>query len=118
MDAVSAKTLRLPPTPPCPPDSFTFPAHLLGGREHAEEGRTSLSAAAAATAAGGIPLRLQAEPGRGGWLCSDARRWTAIFNRTALVGLWSEACGDGVTDRWREADVRRDEVEVAKCTYW
>lgn len=111
-DAVPTETLRHPLL-----SSFTFPAHLLGGgggREHAEEGRTSQSAAATA---GGIPLRLQAEPGRGGWLRSDARRWTAIFNRTALVGLWSEACGDGVTDRWREADVRWDEVEAEKCTY-
>lgn len=67
---------------------FTFSAHLFGrggGREHAEEGRTSLSPASTR----GLRLRLQAEPGRGGWLL-EARRWTAIFKRTALVGLWGE----------------------------
>lgn len=71
---------------------FTFSAHLFGradGWAHAEEGRTSVSSASVK----GLRLRLQAEPGRGGWWWSDARRWTAIFNRTALVGLWTpKAC--------------------------
>lgn len=45
---------------------------------------------------------LQAEPGRGGWV-SAARRWTAIFNRKALVGLWQESM-----------QVRRMSTEVKK----
>lgn len=101
---------------------FTFSAHLFcrgSGREHAEEGRTSLSSASDR----GIRLRLQAEPGRGGWL-SEARRCTAIFNRTALVGLWGDAATSGEkgmqraramwTNRWRKAEVRQGGVEVER----
>lgn len=96
---------------------FTFSANLFGRgglRKHAEEGRTSLSSASKR----GLPLRLQAEPGRRGWVLA-VRRWTAIFNRTALVGLWTEAANKRwgsmqetrmmwveATKRWRKADVR------------
>lgn len=114
---------------------FTFSAHFFGrgdGRAHAEEGRASLSSAPTR----GLRLRLQAEPGRGGWW-SDPRRCTAIFNRTALVGLWTEATTRGrkawrkwrrwqaeVTNRWREEEVRwgwsGDEMKgrhtTCKCT--
>ena len=92
---------------------FTFPSHLWGrgeGREHAEEGRNSLSSASTR----GLRLRLQAEPGRGGWL-SNPRRCAAIFKSTARVGLWTEGVArggggtcrrDGRGDRWRNKGVR------------
>lgn len=86
---------------------FTFSAHFFGrgdGRAHAEEGRASLSSAPTR----GLRLRLQAEPGRGGWW-SDPRRCTAIFNRTALVGLWTEATTRG-RKAWRKW--RRWQAEV------
>lgn len=64
--------------------SFTFSTRLSIIGEHAEEGRGSLSPSRTR----GLRLRLQAEPARGGMLL-DAPRWNAIFNRTALVGLWT-----------------------------
>lgn len=101
---------------------FTCSAHLFGtedGWAHAEEGRASRSSASTR----GLRLMLQAEPGRGGWWL-DPRRWTAIFNRTALVGLWTNAAtrvrkacrmwgwcegryAEG-TKTWRNEEVRED----------
>ncbi|TNN46274.1 hypothetical protein EYF80_043512 [Liparis tanakae] len=80
--------------------------------EHAEEGRASLSSACTR----GLRLRLQAELGRGGGE-SVPRRRAAIFNRTALVGLWTpnaatrEHASEG-TGRWR----RRRETDGMETT--
>jgi len=77
----------------------------------------------------GLLLRLQAEPGRGEGRLDPPLRCTAIFNRTALVGLWtvgvtrSDAGHAGqmrgaqsaeVTNRWRNERVRKDGVEIVQ----